>query len=97
MLPKDLAGVCVEAEDAFVAGDGRLGEGIVGVRCSFIELAIHDIDVITDNGGAGIAQADRRFPKDVGFLGELIDDSGFAIDAVTAWSAPLGPVVGQRG
>src|SRR5262249_43518127 len=96
MFPDLLAGLHVEAEHAFLARHRGAGEGVLQRR--FVGLAVHDVEPVADNGGAGVARADRLPPADCQpALGELLEDAFLAPDRVALRAEPLRPVVAARG
>src|SRR5262249_5410423 len=90
VLPENLPALFIEAEDALLAlrellALGR-GAGAIG-----------DIDASARDGGPRIAGPDGSPPApDRAAVGEFVEDSALAPDAVTLGAEPLRPVVSPR-
>ena len=83
VLPDDLAGGVVEAEDALDAGHPAACHGFVGRLGRRLAARVGDVDAVAGDGGAGVAGADRRPPADLRPAGrEVVEDAVFAPDAV---------------
>src|SRR5581483_3658524 len=92
VLPDHPAGLLVQAQDALAAGDLVTGEGVGRVARSLRQHAVDDVDLTARDRRAGVAAADRRFPKNLRpARGELLDDAGLAPDAVALRPEPLRP------
>src|SRR5262249_6999837 len=99
MMPDFFPRLRVEAEDALLAGHRRAAEGGVLVfERGFVGFAVHDVEPVADDRGAGVAGADRLPPAELrSALGELVENALFAPDRVALWAEPLRPVVAAGG
>src|SRR6266478_2261560 len=95
--PKDSAVGFIEADNAFLARDVAAGKVIGGFFSVGGELTIHEVDATLSHGRAAVARTDLLSPAHLRpALGELVDDAGFAPDAVSLRTEPLRPIVGVR-
>src|SRR5579875_460771 len=98
MFPQEFASLLVEAENAFLARNWRIAEGIVRIFHAFGEKAIRDINAPVGNDGTGVTGADRRPPADLGAVcGKFIEDIVFAPDGIALRSEPLRPIISTNG
>jgi hypothetical protein len=96
VLPFEVTGLGVEAEDAFDAGIFLAGE-VVLVQVGVGDEIGQEDEAIGDCG-AGVAVGDLDAPEDFGAaLGKGVEDAFFAPDVVALRAHPLRPIIGVGG